>query len=443
MEIPRKIKKEKVIQFCLIILTVIMIVIRFLLNEKGRVSPDSIRFLRFANVFPEIDNTTTPIGYPVFIKLFTVFGLDEFWSSKVVGLLSYTFIIWFAWKKKFYFRETILIGGLFSFVSLFAATLSEAFTLPFVFIFIYFSSQTINGKYSLWKAVFLLSTSLIVIYNIRYSGMFFMGSCILFGLYSYRKNYGKIFITSGCIGFVFIVLYKFLFIDTFNKNYIDEALEVGYYSTSKLIPELLKGLAVSSNPFIHIANPGGGFINIGIYGIGALVIFIFFYLIFKKVNSAVDQFLICIGICGIVCSFFIQYFYVIDPLDYRLLCMFLFPLWLIFFRRIYYFVGNKVYAVTFLSLITGFIFTWMSKGNYLENRKQVQAYLQNNQLSEKPIKFFANSYNDGDALQLAELFSTVNSNLTVTFKTQDTLSDKTLTKYKILRKIKIDKNNYQ
>ena len=50
-----------------------MIVLRFLLNEKGRVTPDSIRFMRQTHVFPEIDNTTAPLLYPLFIKIFTVF----------------------------------------------------------------------------------------------------------------------------------------------------------------------------------------------------------------------------------------------------------------------------------------------------------------------------------------------------------------------------------
>ena len=55
----------------MVILTLGMTILRFLLNEKGRVTPDGIRFMRFANVFPEIDNTTTPLGYILSIKFFT------------------------------------------------------------------------------------------------------------------------------------------------------------------------------------------------------------------------------------------------------------------------------------------------------------------------------------------------------------------------------------
>lgn len=128
--------KELYLQIFLVVMTVLMIILRFLLNEKGRTNPDSIRFMRTSKVFPEIDNTTTPLGYPLSLKFFTIFGFDEFWASKIIGILAYLFIVYFAWKKKFYLIETILIGGLFSFVSIFSYTMSEALILPFIFVFL-------------------------------------------------------------------------------------------------------------------------------------------------------------------------------------------------------------------------------------------------------------------------------------------------------------------
>ncbi|WP_312322409.1 hypothetical protein, partial [Soonwooa sp.] len=55
-------KLTKCINIFLIIATYAMIVIRFLLNEKGRVNPDSIRYMRQAHMLPVIDNTTAPLG---------------------------------------------------------------------------------------------------------------------------------------------------------------------------------------------------------------------------------------------------------------------------------------------------------------------------------------------------------------------------------------------
>ena len=259
---------ENRIQIFLVIATVVMTILRFLLNEKGRTNPDSIRFMRTANVFPVIDNTTTPLGYPLSLKFFTFFGFDEFWASKTIGLLAYFFIVYFAWRKRFYLRETVLVGGLFSFVSIFSYTMSESLMLPFVFIFLYVARQIIIGEIKGTKAFLYLSLILILLYNIRYPALFIIGGVLLYGILNFRKHYGKTFIFSGITGLIFIVLYKFLFIDYFNETYIERFLNMGLHPTSKLLIELFQGMATTFNPFIHIANPAGGFIN---YGITALV----------------------------------------------------------------------------------------------------------------------------------------------------------------------------
>lgn len=435
--------KEKHIQISLVIITLVMIILRFLMNEKGRITPDSARYMRFANVLPTIDNTTTPLGYPLSIRFFTYFGFDEFWSSKVVGIASFLFIILFAWKKKFYFKESLILCSLFSFVSIFSATLSEALILPFIFILFYISQKIITEKWKKWKAFFYLTIILIILYNIRYSALFLIGGTGLFGLISFRKKYASAFIFSAATACVFVVLYKFLFIDYFNENYIKIFLEIGLKPTSKLITEFFQGLATSFNPFVHIANPEGGIINFGIYGVGILNIFLIIFLFIKNKLSETEKYMITLGVSGILCSFFIQYFYSIDSLDYRLLCPFSFPIWLVYFKKLIELFGIKVYSIATLSLLTGMAFTWLSKGNYLENRKEVLSFLKTENLENTPILFYVKDVEDLEKVQIAELISTVNPNLKLTFKPNDTLKRTTLTPHKVLQKIKIDKNKYQ
>ncbi|OWK73258.1 hypothetical protein CBW16_10945 [Flavobacteriaceae bacterium JJC] len=438
----RKVLEQR-IQILLIFATVIFTVLRFLLNEKGRTNPDSIRFMRTANVFPVIDNTTTPMGYPLSLKFFTLWGMDEFWASKTIGILAYLFIIYFAWKKKFYLKETILIGGLFSFVSIFSYTMSESLILPFVFIFLFVARQIIIGELKGFKAFLYLSLSLLVLYNIRYPALFIIGGVFLFGILNYSKNYGKTFILAGLAGFAFVVLYKFLFIDYFNDKYVDQFLEIGLHPTSKLLVELFQGLSTTFNPFIHIANPAGGIINYGIYGIGFLNILLIVFLFIKSRLSETEKFLVFIGITGIICSFFIQYFYSVNPIDYRLMAPFSFPIWLVYFKKLYQIFGKFTYGITVLSLTTGFIFTWLSKGNYLENRREITKFLKSEKLEKGRINFYMENEEQLDRMQIAELISTVNPNVKVTFVPKDTLQTNTLTKYKVLRKIKIDENKYQ
>lgn len=435
--------KEKYIQTSMVIITLVMTILRFLLNEKGRVTPDSIRYMRFADALPTIDNTITPLGYPLSIRFFTYFAFDEFWSSKIVGIISFLLIIIFAWKKDFYLRESIITCSLFSFVSLFSATLSEALMLLFIFILIYVSHNVIQQKWTRSKSIFYLTIVLILVFNIRYTALFMIGSVGLFGLLSFRKNYAKIFITSAVVAVVYIVLYKFLFIDQFNKNYVNQVLEIGLKPTSQLLKELFQGLATSFNPFIHISNPNGGIINYGIYGIGILNILLIVFLFVKNKLTETEKFIILLGVSGIICSYFVQYFYGIDPLDYRLLAPFTFPIWLVYLKKVFEIFRLKTYTIGILSLLSGMAFTWLSKGFYLENRKEMSTFLKSEKLENSPLLFYVDDLGDLEKVQIAELISTVNPKVKFTFKPQDTLQKTTITTYKVLQKIKIDKNKYQ
>ena len=434
---------ENRIQITLIFTTLVMIILRFLLNEKGRTNPDSIRFMRTSNALPVVDNTTTPLGYPLILKFFALLGVGEFWGSKIVGILAYFFIVWFAWKKKFYLKETILIGGLFSFVSIYSYTMSEALILPSVFVFLYVGRQIMIEEIKGFKAFLYLSLILIALYNIRYSALFFIGGVLLYGILNFKKHFGKTFIYAGCTGLLFVVLYKFLFIDYYNERYVDQFLEIGLHPTSKLLVELFQGLCTTFNPFVHIAKPDGGFINYAIFGIGFLNILLMAFLFIKNKLSETGKFFVFIGVIGIICSYFIQYFYSVNAIDYRLLAPFSFPIWLVYFKKLYQVFGKLTYGITALSLMTGFAFTWLSKGNYLENRKQIQQFLKLENLENMPLKFYMESEEQLDRIQIAELISTVNPDMTVTFKPKDTLQKNVLTEYKVLQKIKIDKNKFQ
>lgn len=435
--------KEKYIQTVLVIITIVMTILRFLLNEKGRVSPDSIRYMRFAHNLPVIDNTTTPLGYPAAIKFLTYFGFDEFWSSKIIGISAFLFIVFFTRKKNFYYRESIVIGALFSFLSIYSYTMSEALTLPFIMLFLYVSKLIIEEKLEGGKAVLYLSLSLLALYNIRYSALFIIGGTGLYGLIFIKRKYSQPFIISAMIGLAFVVLYKFLFIDYFNENYVKDALLIGLHPTSQLLVELFQGLCTSFNPFIHIADPGGRAINYAIYGIGFLNIILIIFLFIKSKLSKTEFFFVFIGICGIACSYLVQYFYSVNPIDYRLLAPFTLPIWLVYFKKLFDILGGKAYSIAVLSLLSGGAFTWLSKGNYLENRKEMKEFLQAEKLDQKPLKFYLETAEDLEKIQVAELISTVNPQVSLTFKPKDTLQRTTLTQYKVLQKIRIDKNKYQ
>ena len=435
---------EKRLQITLVITSLVMIVLRFLLNEKGRVSPDSIRFMRSARLFPTIDNTTAPLGYPLAIKLLTVFGLHEFWASKVIGILAFLFILFFAWKKKFYFKEMVLIVGLVSYVSVFSFTLSETLILPFVFLLLYVSRNSIVGIYSSQQIFWQMSISLVLLYNIRYSALFFILGVGLFGLLYWKKHYGKAFVAAASVGLFYVFLYKILFIDYFNESYVNQFLEIGLHSFPKLAVEFFQGLTTTFNPFIHIANPGGGIINYFIYGIGFLVIMTMFLLFSQNTLSETEKYFLFIGCVGIVCSFFIQFFYSVDALDYRLLSPFVLSVWMVFFKKLYSIFGRKTYAITILSLLSCFAFSWLSRGDFLENRKVMTRFLQKENLLHSPIYYYTDAIEEvPQQIQVVEMMSTINPLVYIVHYPKDTLQARVLTEYKVRSKIKIIKNKYQ
>lgn len=435
-------KQEKILQIFLVILTYLMIIFRFLSNEKGRVSPDSIRYMRQSEIFPVIDNTTAPLGYPLAIKFFTFLELDHFWSSKLIGILAYTAILIFAYRKQFFFRELMIISALFSFVSVYSYTMSEELILPFVVIFFYIGKQICEEKYSVAKGILYLSLCLVIMINIRYSALFFCFGTIVFGMMNMRKKYWKNFVISGIIGVLFYGLYKFTFIDYFNEKYIDSFLEIGLKPTSQLLLELFQGLATTFNPFIHIADPNGGMVNYGIYGLGILTILIMIFLFVKTRLSEIEKLILIISSVSIILSYFIQYVYSVNAIDYRLLAPFSIGIWMVFFRKLFHILHSITYCIAFLSLMTGFAFSWLSRGNYLENRAAISQFLKEENMMDRKLMFYMKDQMDNDG-QTAELISTVNPHIYITYKASDTLKKDVLTRYKVERKINIKKNNYQ
>lgn len=281
-------------------------------------------------------------------------------------------------------------------------------------------------------------------YNIRYSAVFFVMAIFSFGIFNLKKKYAKIFLISSLFGLSFIGLYQIFFINYFNQDYYKQALEITLKPNSQLLLELFQGLCISFNPFIHIASPNFNILNYGIYGIGAANLILMLFLFLKYKISATEKFALFTSVFCIFCSYFIQYFYSIDALDYRLLSQFILSIWLVYFKKLFQIFGVYTYSIATLSLLTGFTFTWLSRGNYLENRKKITQYLKTEKLDKVPLKYFLlNDLDMEKKIQIAELISTVNPRLSITFKPQDTLQETTLTSYKVTSKIKISKNKFQ
>ena len=94
--------------------------------------------------------------------------------------------------------------------------------------------------------------------------------------------------------------------------------------------------------------------------------------------------------------------------------------------------------------MTGFVFTWLSKGDYLENRAAMKEYLTQENLLQKKIYFYKNKKDENfSSVQIAELISTINPKIYFTENDKDSLKNSVLTQYKVENNVKIKKNKFQ
>ena len=97
-----------------------------------------------------------------------------------------------------------------------------------------------------------------------------------------------------------------------------------------------------------------------------------------------------------------------------------------------------------MSLLTGFTFSWLSRGNYLENRIAMKHFLTQENLLHQKIYYYNDKKDENfSSVQLAELISTVNPRIYFTENEKDTLKKEVLTKFKIESKLKLKKNRFQ
>ena len=106
-----------------------------------------------------------------------------------------------------------------------------------------------------------MSLSVILLFNIRYSGLFFMGGLFAFGVLNYKKSFAKFTLFRVLSDWLYVAGYKLFFIDVFNQNYVNKFLEIGLKPTSLLVKEFFLAIGTSFNPFIHILNPNGGILQ--------------------------------------------------------------------------------------------------------------------------------------------------------------------------------------
>jgi hypothetical protein len=426
---------------------IVSIVFRTLCNDKGRLSPDSIWYFRQARLLPEIELNSFPMLYPMAIKSISLWGIPEFWASKILGLLCFGFLLAFAHAKKFYFNELLALSCLLSFSSLFSISMSEAMLLCLELVLLYQIKNAFEGQKL--KPI-SLGVLLILMYQTRYNSLFFAVILGGFALLHFRKKFAKpLAIALLMFGLIYIV-YQTYVLPYYNPNYFVERWEPGNKSWLLMLQELPLGILMAFHPLIHIAPPQAGMAAYGIYAIGfanILLMVAIFYRKYKALGfSLYEQFCLYLCVGGILLSFIVQRVYAINPLDFRLLIPFTLPIWLMYFRYLHAYLRKiKPYFKRYLLLNLGIsaAFIYLTKADALGNRNKAYAYLKQEGYLDKKLKFYVPNDDPLPASKLAELLGSFNPMIEPTGLAKDTLNAQTLSSYKVEQKLKLSKNARQ
>lgn len=235
--------------YILPILLILNLLLRFKLTLTT--SPDSYDYFKISEALPKIITSMWPFLYSLFLKITNTAVNDYLISSKIISLLSLSFIIIFVKIKNFYWKEIWTLLCFFSFQRLFPLSLSEVIFVPLSFLLFFYNYQFLTQKLSSKKFIIYNSLLLILLFVTKYSGLFIILSFILFTVYLKisRRLYFSTYFRSLFIALSVVTIY--LICNKFITGYfmgLRTPPDINGYHNIRLS---LSQIFFNLNPFFH------------------------------------------------------------------------------------------------------------------------------------------------------------------------------------------------
>lgn len=374
-------------------LAVAVIVIYFFQSfflPTGGIGADSLSYFGIASDLPELKTNLFPLGFPFLIKIFHFVFQDYFWAGKMLNISMVIIILVFSYVKKFYFRETVLLFAAKTFFFAFNLVISEGPFLFLLYFLFYLIHERFQEKISSTRFVFCASAILILLFMVRYSGIYiYLGTGIFWlwmlfrrRLFEFQKDILKVLVFSGT-GILAYLAFNYLMYGSFTGEHLRGA-------PAQIYPVyVLRNILAMVNvidPFIGIKPASNSIISIafqvGLMLIDLLLLRYFVKLVKRKKDNLQMEFHYLLWIiAGIyTVTMFISGFYQqIEELNVRMLAAANFCI--AFSFLIVYFKDLKKdkfifrTAVFFLIFLTAY--SLKSPENYLSNKKQIQEQMPN------------------------------------------------------------------
>lgn len=387
--------KLKKLNLYLIILSLSFIIIIPFLLSNGGLGGDFIFYIKMANKLPVFDDNLFPIGFPFFLKMMETFTSEYFYSSILLKIICYLFIIYFSYKKNFYFRETVMLMCLKSTFWIFIYQSSEYIGLPFLYLFLYYSHLLFNNKIHYKKYIIVCSILGFVLCTIRYANVFiFISSLIFIPLIKKDSHKTKLalFSTIILIGFSLFLylLYNYLTIGSFASENQRVNEKSGSFWFDTYVDFI--GLINLSNPFFYLKTfDYSSKIKLILSFILILLDIVFWYVSFKILRrnnkNIFVKFLVVLAILNGIITFFSAMIQGIEPLGIRILfnSSYLFCFALLITIRNHKIISDKfLYIICFISIMynacfivkipTRFIFYKNSVEQVIKVKNQLPIY---------------------------------------------------------------------
>ncbi len=384
---------------------VIVYSVQALFLSAGGIGADSLSYFGIAADFPQVITNLFPLGFPALIKVFQSVFQDYFWASKVLNISMAVCILLFSYFKQFYFKETVL---LFTGKTLFFAlnlVSSEGSFIFLLYFLIYFFHEKFEEKIKSGTFVFFASLLMVLLFTVRYSGIYIYLGILFFWLFLVLKskplpikiNLFKFLLISG-IGITSYLSFNYFTFGSFTGEHLRGA--PAQYAPIYIFRDIL-GMTNVIDPFIGLKPSSNSFGSLA-FQVGVMVFdFILLGYLIKLYRSKKDlikvefHYLLWL-IAGVytIGLFISGLFQQIEEMNVRMLaaanfCLF-FSFLMIYFKglqsdRLIFKIG-----CFFLGFLT--LYSLKSPDNYLKNKQQIaqqmpqfsgKKYLYDNEQNQK------------------------------------------------------------
>ena len=371
-----------------IVLAVFVIILNFIHSfflPSGGVYADSLSYFEIATDLPNPVTDLFPLGYPAMLRGFhEVFG-DYFWAAKFLNTSMLVVILLFSYFKRFYFKETVLLVTGKTILFVFSIAISEGLFVFLLYFLLYYLNKILIKNRTAYKDVLIASVIMLMMFTVRYSGIYVYLSIVAFSAILFFKGKDKsqirgmiLFLFMSGLGIAGYLLFNHNTFGSFTGENLrgkpEEILPI------YIVRDLL-GTANAIDPYIGLKPSSNSMASLAFQFFILLIdifIFIYFLRYFRKAKEAGSYYfhalLWTIGFGYAISLLVSGWFQQIEEMNTRMMaaanvCIFLSFL-ILYFKNLN--SDKTIFRIACFFLVFFTLYSLKNPVNYFENRDQIE-----------------------------------------------------------------------